>query len=496
MKTRMRWTALRFIAVPALVGGFLAACPLQPDGRTSVVDSSCGLSGLSASDGHLFPPFLQATLRYTSVVPNSVASLVVNPTKATSGGRVEVRRVPDEWQEVASGAASSPLPLDPGGNTVEVRITAEDGLTVQTYTILVGRLPRAVGIAAGLGHTLVVTANGQAWAWGNNFSGELGDGTTTNSSTPVALGGFSSVAEAAAGGSHTALLKTDGTVWCCGYNYFGAIGDGTTTTRHVPVQVLNLAGILAISAGYNDSISGDHTVAIAEDGRLWAWGCNSHGQLGDGSTSKRLAPVRVREISGVVSITAGWAHTLALDVEGQVWAWGSNYFGQLGDGTTSNRYSPAKVVGLAGTKVTAISTGWYHTVALKSSGAVWAWGSNAIGQLGDGTMTDSPTPVLVCGGATAISAGYNHTLILKTDGTVWAWRSNSHGQLGNGTTANSTTPIQVNGLSDIAAIAANRYLSVARKADGTFWAWGDNSWGQLGDATTNERHTPVQVLFP
>jgi len=214
------------------------------------------------------------------------------------------------------------------------------------------------------------------------------------------------------------------------------------------------------------------------------------------------------------AVAAGYGHTVALKEDGTVWAWGRNNKGQLGDGSTMERHTPVQVVGSRGmgflTGVTAIAAHYLNTVALKDDGTVWTWGNNDYGQLGDNTRTSSYTPVQVVGpggtgfltDVTAIAAGYGHMVALKDDGTVWAWGDNGYGVLGDGTTDPSYTPVQVLGpegvgvLTGMTAIAAGWYHTVALKEDRTVWAWGNNGYGQLGDGTIAERHTPVQVLGP
>ena len=161
------------------------------------------------------------------------------------------------------------------------------------------------------------------------------------------------------------------------------------TDRSIPVQVRGLTGITAISAGFVS-----HAVALKNDGTVWAWGSNGYGQLGDGTTTGRNIPVQVSDLTGVTAISAGDSHTVALKNDGTVWAWGLNNYCQLGDGTNTNRNTPVQVIGLR-TDGIAISAGGLHTVALKNNGTVWAWGLNYSGQLGDGTTTDSYTPIQV-----------------------------------------------------------------------------------------------------
>jgi len=190
---------------------------------------------------------------------------------------------------------------------------------------------------------------------------------------------------------------------------------------------------------------------------------------------------------------AGWFHNLAAKTDGTVWAWGRNNFGQLGNGTTNQSNVPVQVTNLSG--AVGVAGGAYHSVALKSDGTVWAWGYNGSGQLGNGTTTNSSTPVQVSNltGITAVAAGCNFSLALKSDGTVWDWGDNSYGQLGNGTTTNSSKPLQVSSLSGVTAIAGGCDHALALKSDGTVWTWGDNHNGQLGNGTTTNSSTPVKV---
>jgi alpha-tubulin suppressor-like RCC1 family protein len=239
-----------------------------------------------------------------------------------------------------------------------------------------------------------------------------------------------------------------------------------------------------------------HTLALKDDGSLWAWGRNSYGELGDGTTTDSTTPVQVLNITDVVAIAGGGYHTLALRADGTVWAWGYNGSGQLGDGTTTKKTTPVQVSTL--TDVVAIAGGYYHTLALKADGTLWAWGDNEYGQLGDGTTADRTTPVQVSPltNLIAIAGGGEHSLVLKDDGTVWAWGYNYYGQLGDGTTENKKTPIQVSTLTKMVAIAAGSSHTLALRADGTLWAWGYNYHGQLGDGTTTQRTTPVPVSGP
>ena len=395
---------------------------------------------------------------------------------------------------------------------------------------LTGGLPDVKAISAGESYTLILKSDGTVWAWGHNGSGILGDGTDTNRNTPVqvvgkdGIGYLTGVTAISAGGGHSLALKNDGTVWAWGNNGSGILGDGTNTDRNTPVQVVgkggidHLDGVTAISAG------SDYSLALKGDGTVWAWGWNIYSQLGDGTDGLDIyvnAPVQVvgkngkGYLTGITAISAGGGHSLALKNDGTVWAWGDNSLGMLGGGTDSRFSSiPVQVVGKNGIDhldgVTAISAGSNHSLAVKNDGTVWAWGGNDSSQLGDGTEEKRNTPVQVVGengegyltDVTAISANIGHSLALKDDGTVWAWGYNWEGQLGDGTDgayASKTTPVQVVGkdgidyLTDVTAISAGGYHSLALKSDGTVWAWGSNDIGQLGDGTDENKNTPVHI---
>jgi hypothetical protein len=197
-----------------------------------------------------------------------------------------------------------------------------------------------VAVCGGIGHSVALDSNGRVWAWGRNAEGQLGDGSTTDSSVPVPVSNISRVLAIAGSGGHSLALDSNGRVWAWGQNREGQLGDGSTTDSSVPVQVSNLWGVIAIAGG------GGHSLALDSNGKVWAWGDNWFGQLGDGSTTDSSVPVQVSNLWGVIAIAGGGGHSLALEPNGKVWAWGSNTFGELGNGNTTDSSVPILVSGL------------------------------------------------------------------------------------------------------------------------------------------------------
>ncbi|WP_019871412.1 RCC1 domain-containing protein [Salinispora oceanensis] len=340
-------------------------------------------------------------------------------------------------------------------------------------------------------------------AWGDNYYGQLGDGTTNNYRTtpiPVGLPTGVELAAVAAGDGHSLALTSAGTVLAWGRNRVGQLGDGSTINRSTPVDVSLPPGttVTAVAAGFN------HSLALTSAGTVFAWGDNSTGQLGDGSTTNRSTPVAVRFPPGTVitAVAGGGVHSLALTSAGTVFAWGDNSSGQLGDGSTTNRSTPV-VVGLpVGTIATAIAGGGSHSLAVTSAGNARAWGNNFVGQLGDGSNInrDASVHVRLPPGTTvtAVAGGLTHSLALTSVGTVLSWGSNNWGQLGDGTARDRNTPGSVSLLPGvtITAVAAGDLFGLAITSVGTVLAWGSNIGGQLGDGTTTVRRTPVAASLP
>ncbi|MCC6473301.1 MAG: Ig-like domain repeat protein, partial [Burkholderiales bacterium] len=298
--------------------------------------------------------------------------------------------------------------------------------------------------------------------------------------------------EASQNSSHVLARRSDGALLAWGYNANGQLGDGTSTSRSAPIVVQGISGV----AGAAGSLAAGNNFSLAVvGGNVFAWGNNGNGQLGVTEISEWWTPTQIPNLSGVTAVAAGNYYGVALKGDGTVWTWGYNGYGQLGDNSTTSRAVPAQVSGLLG--VIAIAAGTDTSYALKSDGTVWAWGYNGYGQLGLGDTGNRlvPTQITALSAIGAIAAGERHAVALKSDGSsVWTWGYNADGELGDGTDAQRNTPVQVFGLGGVSQIAAGSYHTLALKNDGTVWAWGYNNYGALGNTSTQSSSVPRQVL--
>ncbi len=353
-------------------------------------------------------------------------------------------------------------------------------------------------IDTGASSTCATKTDGTGWCWGDNSFGQNGDGTNNNSNVPVQVAGSNTDwSTIEAGDSHTCGIRTDGRAWCWGLNYWGYLGDGTRTDSNIPVQVIG---------GHTDWTSietGAASCAIKSTGTAWCWGWNGSGQLGDGTVLNYSdVPLQLESNVVWVQVAAGASASCKRSQLGVVWCWGNNEFGQLGTGDTISRPNPTPL--LIGNSAAPglgywddITAGSRHTCGRKADGTVWCWGYNVEGRLGDGTTTNATTPVQVDGGHTdwtAIEAGSAHSCGLRSDGTAWCWGDNSSGQLGNGTTNDSSVPVLVSGNHSFTSITTGDAHSCAVRTDNAMFCWGSNNVGQLGDGTTNDTNTPVAPL--
>jgi alpha-tubulin suppressor-like RCC1 family protein len=276
-------------------------------------------------------------------------------------------------------------------------------------------------------------------------------------------------------------------LWIWGDNSWGQLGDGTVENRSSPVTT--------VGGGTNwctFSSNVDFTSAIKADGTLWTWGMNNVAQLGDGTTINKSSPVTIA--GGGTNwnkVSVGSNSTLAIKSDGTLWTFGRNNMGQLADGTTVNKSSPVTTAGGGNTwcAITGLSTAGG---AIKTDGTLWMWGANTSGEVGDSAaLVSRSSPVTTSGGGTNwcnISGLGLAVNAIKTDGTLWVWGINSSGRLGDGTTTNKSSPVTTAG-GGTNWCSGGGYGAI--KTDGTLWAWGDNSGGGLGDGTVISKSSPV-----
>jgi alpha-tubulin suppressor-like RCC1 family protein len=315
----------------------------------------------------------------------------------------------------------------------------DGGSTAASYAQEVFGLTNIISVAAGDGFSLALDSSGYVWAWGRNELGQIGDTTTTARNTPVRVSRLSKMTQIAAGRDFALAVKNDGTVWGWGANAAGQLGVAVSDTTQyfaAPFQVAgsSLTSIQKVATGM------DYALALKADGSVWAWGANDAGQLGVGSTTASIVPLQVGiPSSSVITEIAARNHSMALQNNGSIWAWGKNEVGQLGDDTTTNRTTPVQVVDIADARAVAVAGTW--SLALRNDGSVWSWGDNDSGQLLDKTKTQRHYPVKTQGltDVVALTTGPAFVAVVKFEGNVLAWGSNPSGQLGDGSATDNYT---------------------------------------------------------
>ena len=333
------------------------------------------------------------------------------------------------------------------------------------------------------------------YAIGLNTNGQLGDGTAFDAPITRAISFVNEYAKVSAGERNTLFIKTNGTMWSCGRNV-GAIGNGSFADVSVtpPVQIGTGFTWTDVSCGYQ------YGLAVRQDGTLWAWGrTDNNGSLGDGTTTASASPIQIGTDTNWSKVYAGELHSMAIKTNGTLWAWGSNSYGYLGDGTTVSKNSPVQVG--VDTNWASVALGDRHSLGIKTNGTLWAWGYNNASQLGDNTTTDRLVPTQIGTGTNwkSVAAGYFHSIGLKTDGSLWSWGSGANSALGQGNTTTYLVPTQIGTATDWDILASSKGSTNhhhAVKTSGAIYGWGANNNYNLGDGTSTTRAAPVLISAP
>ena len=367
---------------------------------------------------------------------------------------------------VASAAAASARAARP---TVQVPLVKGGGVSQ---------------IAEGHATGCEVLATSRVRCWGSGSYGQLGDGTTHSSLTPVRVRRLTGATQVATGYGHSCALLRSGSVRCWGWNYAGQLGDGSLADSSLPVVVRGVSHATAISVGFA------HSCARVANGTVRCWGWNTYGQLGDGTTDARSVAHPVRGLRDVVSIATGYADTCALLESGRVACWGINQSGQLGNGTQASSTRPMPVQDLS--HVHAIALGFGSGCAVLETGRVSCWGRDNYGQLGDGAtkMRLRPVGVRGLGHATQVAIGYGHACALLRNHTVRCWGWNGHGQLGTSTTTRHLVPVPARPLKGAIDVVAGDDTTCVLLAVLLYTCWGLNGQGELGDGVSSSLLRP------
>ena len=384
--------------------------------------------------------------------------------------------------------------------TYQVYAVAYDkaGNSKQSETIEVKITIKIAKVATGYMDAFMIDEEGNLYAVGYN-TGQLGDGTTDNRTTPVKIKEGTKFKEVVVGAYRYVLaIDIEGNLWGWGYNKEGQLGDGTTTDRLSPIQIREGTKFKEVAAG------GRSSCAIDEEGNLWAWGANNYGQLGDGTTNNRTTPVKIKEGTKFKKVAMGYNTSYAIDEEGNLWACGLSRL--LGEGTTITTTATKTLKRIKPEtkfKEIKVSSTDENKYAIDEEGNLWGWGYNKEGQLGDGTTNNRTTPIQIKEGtkfkkiAMCINSDVNvgHSLSIDEEGNLWAsGRNNYDGVLGNNSTVTSLIQVQIKEGTKFKEVAASRFNSYAIDEEGNLWAWGNNGYGQLVNGTTTGSKVPIQAF--
>jgi alpha-tubulin suppressor-like RCC1 family protein len=420
----------------------------------------------------------------------SVVRQIQSPILAIGGGPIK-DSVVVRTDDVGIASVRFQLPLS-GAKINTILATPDvdgeaEGVIFSATTIEGPEIQTARSVA-GSESSFWLRSDGKWFSWGRNLRGELGSSSLGKTNQPTLIEIPENFDSLAAGSRHgLAVSALDGKVWSWGENDRGQLGDGTHRSRGVPKVVLGLTQIRSVSAG------GGHSLALGTDGRVWSWGANDKGQLGLGHFTELTTPQIIPGLSNVSFIAAGRSYSLASDVQGQVWSWGLNRAGQLGLGDRKDRKIPTIIPNLVEVAYVAASVG--HSIAIRSDGSLWSWGANYFGELGDGTTKSRVSPGPVTGlnqvYMSRVVLGMHFSVALQANGSVWSWGANGRGQLGLGDKQDRLLPSPVS-LPPIQGVSCGAdHVLATTQLD--VWTWGDNRFGQLGQAHYSNESLPMRI---
>ena len=434
----------------------------------------------------------RATVGSFSIPAKTFASPDFAPTPPTSDS-------PGAWTYETSNAAVARWNASTGLITVAsagvatiTAVQAEAGEFAETRvaTTLTIDGETVTGIESGERHSCAVTTQGGVACWGINDFGQLGDGSRTNRSYPVSVNGITNATKVAPSLWHSCAVMADGTVKCWGRNSWGNLGNGNTSDSNTPVTVSGITNAVDIAT------SGYASCAVLATGGVTCWGYGGHGELGNGTTNQTTVPVAIPTLTGgVVNIDASQYHYCVTTASGGAKCWGHGPWGNLGDGSTAQRNAPVDVLGISAGAVR-IAASTHSSCAVTGTGGVMCWGYGANGQNGNGSTSQTYMAVPVTGitDAVDIDGGHQHFCARLSSGAAKCWGWNGYGQLGTGNTSSAATPQSVTDLgSGVREISAGYYTSCAITAAGAVWCWGRNDGFELGNKTSTNSYVPVGV---
>ena len=443
---------------------------------------------------------------YWDIYPTNVVT--------TTGSEITLKAVASSTVQTTTGDFGQGTVSDTAVGTNAVNLSAGSAIATN-------------GISAGVDHSCALKENGAVYCWGDNAEGQLGNNNAvTDSDTPVQVvgvggtGTLANITYIGQGGAtnHSCAVNTSDNVFCWGSNTDGQLGDqNEPTASDTPVQVVGVGGSGFLGSVSSTSNGNDFSCALTTGGAVYCWGDGEN--LGINSYDDSISPAQVLGVggvgtlSGIIEIASGANHTCALNISRNVYCWGRGNEGEMGNGGFVSQLAPVQVsaVGGGGTldNIVNVTAGSDSVCAVNTSGSTFCWGSNAAGQLGDGTVTNRNTPVQVLGvfkvgnlaDVIEVSAGSLHTCAVNTSNNVYCWGDNTNGALGDNTTTPTTTPVQVLGvggsgfLEGITPLSGGGYHTCAINSSDAVYCWGDNESGQLGDNNAPiDVSTPVQVV--